>query len=709
MNWLTRRGFLKSVAGSSLSAGLLGCMGADGLFPAPSPDHVISSTASPAPLPSKPCQGIPSMKQVFDCSQLDWVVAGLIPDLWRFLPPRHIAERRDAEIPAVPVRVPGSVQQALLDAGHLPDWNIGLNARLCEWVENRDWIFEVTLPDEWFRPGLQYRLHCLGLDYCGEVVFNGHDVGAFNNAFVPHVFDLTPHLLPTENVLQIAFTPPPPRAMGQFSWTSRATDWKPRFNFFWNWVCRLVQVGIWDAVYIEASDGREITHLRCVGDADPQTGKGALRIHAAAAGAETRVRLTLEDGERTLREELVDPARLAGDGLLWDNLDVRLWWPNGLGDQPLYTLRCELLDRAGARLDVQTRRVGFRHVAWEPCRDAPAGAEPWICVVNGRRLFLQGVNWTPIRPNFADVPREEYQRRLQTYRDLHMNMLRVWGGAFLEKECFYDLCDELGLMVWQEMPLSSSGRDSYPPDTEPAMTEQCAIARSYVERRQHHPALIMWCGGNELTERGPERRPIDLRHPLMARFAAIFQQMDPTRRFIPTSPSGPVGFPTPDQVGKGILWNAHGPWEAHDLEEWDEMFRRDDALFRAEIGDRSASPIDLIRRTRGELPEMPPTPDNPLWRRQPWNVSEQDFRREVGRPPATLEEFVDWSQRRQTRTLTTVAESCKRRFPRCGGVLFWMGHDCFPCAGNNSLLDFDGRPKPAALAIGEIFKRPVTG
>jgi len=654
------------------------------------------------------------MKQIFDCSSLAWVVAGSMPDVWRFTPPRRIGERHDLEVEPVPVRVPGSVQGALRDAGVVPDWNVALNSWLSEWVENRDWIFETSLPDDWFQSGLTYRLNCLGLDYCGEVLLNGKKVGTFKNAFMPQLFDLTPHLAEQGNILQIAFTPPP-RALGQFGWTCFITDWKPRFNYIWDWTSRLVQAGIWDSVFIEASDGRQIEQLRCVGDANLSDKTGTLRVVGSAeGGAGARVRLTLEGPAGTIRAEELDAEQFSSEGLFWEALPVELWWPNGLGAQPLYTLRCQLLDGDGNALDEQTRRVGFKHVDWEKCLGGPPEADPWICVVNGRRLFLQGVNWTPIRPNFADVADADYRLRLELYRDLNMNMMRVWGGAFLEKECFYDLCDELGLMIWQEFPLSSSGSDCWPPDTEPAMTELCAIARSYIWRRQHHAALTLWCGGNELStdEEGGHSvfggvRPADLRHPLLARFKEIADEMDPTRRYLATSPTGPTSCPDEKQVGTGVSWDVHGPWRAGELDKWEDFFRRDDSLFRSEIGACSASSVEIIRRTKGMLPEMPPSASNPLWRRQAWWIEDEDFKRENGREPQTLEEYVAWSQQRQAKALSIVAECCKGRFPRCGGMLVWMGHDSFPCTANTSIVDFDGKPKPAALALGEIFRRPV--
>jgi beta-mannosidase len=317
------------------------------------------------------------------------------------------------------------------------------------------------------------------------VLVNGKEIAQFTGSLVPHEFDLTPHLAPKGNRLAVVFESPP-RWLGQFGYTSRMTEWKPRFNYTWDWVSRLVQIGIWDDIFLDVSDGRELSEVRCTTDADVDSGRGILSVFwRVGGGTDRRVRVTLADGERVIHtEETGADKEWAFGSLTWRNLPVQLWWPNGAGAQPLYTLRCELLDSKGRVLDADTRRVGFKHLEWKPCEGAPASADPWLCVVNGKPVFLQGVNWTPILPNFADVAIDDYRKRLRLYRRLGFNLLRVWGGAFLEKQCFYDLCDELGLLVWQEFPLSSSGTENWPPEDETAIAQMADIARSYIHRRE---------------------------------------------------------------------------------------------------------------------------------------------------------------------------------------------------------------------------------
>ncbi len=256
----------------------------------------------------------------------------------------------------------------------------------------------------------------------------------------------------------------------------------------------------------------------------------------AAEGCVVRVEVS-RDGERCLRYE-TQAVQFCSEGLTTERFGVGLWYPNGQGEQPLYTLSVELLDEAGNTLDAVTRIVGFREVRWEPCEGALPEADPWICAVNGQRLFLQGANWVPLLPNFADATEDDYRRHLELYRDLGFNILRVWGGAVLERECFYLLCDELGLMVWQEFPLSSSGRENRPPSDAQSILAHEEIARRISARRQHHPSLIIWVR-RQRNFRPMGGVPCDLSYPLLKRQSEVAAEMDRTGVTWRPSSSGP--------------------------------------------------------------------------------------------------------------------------------------------------------------------------
>src|SRR5207244_3164970 len=149
------------------------------------------------------------------------------------------------------------------------------------------------------------------------------------------------------------------------------------------------------------------------------------------------------------------------------------------------------------------------------------------------------------------------------------------------------------------------------------------------ERRQHHPSLLLWCGGNELQRRDAEGRsvPLSVEHPLLARLTKTAAELDPTRRFLPTTATGPRFSAEAAEFGKRLHWNVHGPWKPwNDLESWAVYWDADDALFRAESGAPGASPAEIIRRYAGDLDPMPVSPDNPLWGRPSgWWIEARQF------------------------------------------------------------------------------------
>jgi beta-mannosidase len=651
------------------------------------------------------------MKQVFDLSPLQWTLEGHTPFLWLF-ERRHggMGSARCVDVRPVPARVPGSVQGALREAGILPDWNVGTCSRQCEWVEHRHWMYRAVLPDGWFDRKAAFRLECQGLDYSGWVYLNGREVEAFRGSHVPHVFELAPHLQEDGNVLEIVFDLPP-RWLGQFGATSQMRDWKTRFNYTWDWVPRLVQIGIWDGISLVSVDGAEIRDLSCVTDVDPLKRVGRLEIGGAVAGCGgADVEISLEKEAKTIRKKRFAVADFQ-HGIVWEDLPVELWWPNLEGEQPLYTVTCRLLDVQGKEHDRQVRRVGFRHVEWRACDGAPSGADPWLCVVNGRPVFLQGVNIPPLCANYADLTRADYEKRLTLYRELGLNLFRVNACQFLERQWFYDLCDELGLMVWQEFPLTSSGLDNWPPENEASIEEMAEIARSFVKRRRHHASLILWSGGNELMgdlqgNKTGMGKPCGWDHPMLARLGQVVRELDPSRRYIPTSPSGPRASASPADFGKGLHWDVHGGAAMGTLADAEKYWMGDDALFRSEIYCSGASSAEAIRKYAGELQVFPATGDNPYWTRlTTWWLDWEKLVRIHGREPRDLEEYVEWSQANQAQMLSREMKACKERFPRCGGALMWSGHDTFPLTINTSLIDFEGNPKPAARAVAEIWRK----
>lgn len=658
-----------------------------------------------------------------DLSRLPWTLGGWVPYAWRLRRATEIETVFVPEFGPMPARVPGSVQAALLKAGIISDWTVGLNCYGSEWIERRHWEFCSVLPAAWF-PILQpVWLRCEGLDYRGTVLVNGNEAGRFEGTLVPHAFDLTPFIQTgAPNTLSVIFEGAPDE-QAQIGYTSKTRSLKPRFAYSWDWCPRMVGLGLWDGIHLEIGGSPRLLNVRPKSRLRSDLQKGELKIECRIwSGARTagRLRATLKQDGKDIASSEKSVSFAKGESvheLKFPPIRALPWHPNGEGPQSLYEWSAQCLDETGEVLDRREGRTGFKRVRWLPCKDAPKDSLPWLCEVNGKPVFLQGVNWTPIRMNYHDLRPADYERRLRAYARMGCNLLRVWGGGLIEKREFYDLCDRLGLMVWQEFPLSSSGLENTPPDDPSVIQDLVRVAQSAIERRAGHVSLIQWCGGNELMRSSGENRPgeelpWDECHPCLKALGDTVRRLDPGTRFLPTSPYGPIAHINPALYGQGLHHNVHGPWKLFgSFEDWCAYWDRDDALFHAEMGAPSASPLDLLERYRGGCSLWPLSNENIFWRRVGgWWVEPQHYRDALAglSPQDAVARYVQLSQALQARALSYAVKTLKARFPACAGCLIWMGHDCFPCGANTSILDFHGRPKPAAKSLGRIFRtRPV--
>lgn len=436
------------------------------------------------------------------------------------------------------------------------------------------------------------------------------------------------------------------------------------------------------------------------------TYNAAIRVEVAVDNARAgRVEVVVVSPDDTE----VALAVLALDASGWVQADVDIpdawrWAPTGdgftAGGKPnLYTVHIRLLDEDGAELDRISRRAGFRRVDWQSAPGTSVGALPWNLHVDRSRRFLQGVNWVPIRPDFADVADSEFRVGLETYARLGVNLVRIWGGATTECDVVYETCDELGLLVWQDLPLSATGLNNRPPDDDEYVASLAVIATDWAQRLAHHPSVVIWSGGNELAEGRPmPGAPLGFEPPALAAARDAVRAVSPSVHVVPTTPSGPRYLATEAEFGLGLHHDVHGPWgHASSREARIRYWQSDDALMRSEVGIAGASTVDVLERfgLNGHTTELTES-----WRHSSaWWVDKEAV------PPA--DELADWvtaSQARQADLLAIAAAATKSRYPSCGGFLVWMGHDSFPCAVSLAILDVDGRPTtPSASALARVL------
>jgi len=654
--------------------------------------------------------------KTIDLTQLDWQWLGWRPWTWKLRASMETGLQLRSDLGPIAAVLPGTVQEALRREGVLDDWLVGLNSRACEWVEHRHWELFTKLSADDVAGARRIVLDANGLDHSGWILVDAQEVASFSGVLTPTLIDLTEYLSDgQDHFLSIVFDEPPAE-QGQIGFTSLSKHFKPRYNYSWDWCPRLVPIGVWGHLRLTADIASEFRVAKVWTDLSEDLQAGLMSItlsyESDAPEPGLTVRATLRHGDAVVVSEEVS---VTGGTEEWriEGFQVSPWWPNGEGPAKLYELTVELIAHGGEVLLTDRRRVGFRHVRWVPCEGAPEDAMPWICEVNGKPIFLQGVNWSPVRVAYPDTQDEEYRQRVELYREMGCNLLRVWGGAYLGTEAFFQACDGAGILVWQEFPLSSSGIDNWPPEDPDVIERLQVIARSYIGRRAHHPSLLMWCGGNELqgsmdggkTGGGLPARPD---HPCLAAFAEVVRDEDPTRRFLHTSASGPRFNADASEFGMGVNHEVHGPWGFDgNMAGFKEYWRGDDALFRAEVGVPGACDVDLIKRYYPDGAWWPPT--NETWAHSClWWLMWDQYEHLTDRDPdEALAEYVERTQANQAEGYAFAARMCKQRFPRCGGFVIWHGHDCYPCAVNNSVIDVEGKPKPAYYALKEVFTTPA--
>lgn len=618
-----------------------------------------------------------------------WLLRGFLGDEWH----HHGAHRPGLRSPDrwLTAEVPGSVLDTLTRHGLVADPYHGTNSLAAEWVPQRTWVYRRALRSPALAAGQRATLCFDGIDPAGTVYLDGIRLGRHEGMFVPASFEITDAVRDGGEHLLAVVVEPAPAGEPQVGRTDRVRDHRSRMGYGWDFCARLVHQGIWRSVELRVTGAARLADVWARTD-----------VAADLASAEVTVSLRRDGPAAPVTVRLVDPAgATAATATTGDGTAVlpvprpELWWPNGSGRQPLY--------RLVASTDGDSREVpvGFRRVEHVRADGAGPDARGYGIVVNGRRTYLRGANWVPVDARFG-VPRPaKLAHLLGLARDARVNLLRVWGGGLIESPEFYRLCDRLGLLVWQEFALSSSGVASTPSDDPAYLALLRDEAARIVPARRNHPSLLLWCGGNELQD--GDGRPLDESAPALGALAATVRRLDPDRPFLPTSPSGPGLLNHPDTP---VQHDVHGPWEHQGLAD---HYRRYDASRCHLLSEFGVEGMAYRRTIDAVLPAADrrlPTTGSPVWDHlgRWWN-NEPLVRRAFGDRLSTLDDLVRASQHLQADGLRYAVEAQRRRAHRSVGVICWQLHEPFPNGWCTALVDHGGTAKPAYHAMLRAYRR----
>ncbi|HEX2854376.1 MAG TPA: glycoside hydrolase family 2 protein [Opitutaceae bacterium] len=601
---------------------------------------------------------------------------------WRF--------RDCADEAWLPAAVPGCVHLDLRAAGKIPDPFWGTNEVGLQWIEEHDWEYRATftVPAGLF-DSEELDLVADGLDTVATVRLNGREIGRTENMFVGHRWAVKSLLRPGENELTVRFDSAMKYIRGHRP-THKVREFndpvgrsqvirKQQCQFGWDWGPRFVTAGIWRDLRLEAWTGNRLESVR-VAQEHLSSGAVLLNLTPELARPEPRAlcRWRLSHGTVRIAEGSGPEIRIE---------HPQLWWPNGHGAQPLYSLEIEVVGADGRVIGRWMRRIGLRTVELD--RHADAAGETFQFRVNGRAIFAKGANWIPAHSFVAGLTREHYARDLRSAVESHMNMVRVWGGGIYESEDFYDVCDELGLLVWQDFMFACS---LYPGDREFQKSVQLE-AEQQVRRIRHRASLALWCGNNEIEQLNADL----LKQPkLRAGYEALFHRVlpkvvercDGITPYWPSSQyrgDGDNTHAAGEKRGDTHFWDVwHSRQPVKDYEKW--RFR-----FCSEFGMQSyCSPetqATFCPADDGNV--FGPAMENHQKNRG-GNQVILDYVSRRYRFPKSQADLIYLSQLNQAHCMQIGVEHYRRLMPHCMGALYWQLNDCWPVASWSS-IEFTGR------------------
>ncbi|MBO2446326.1 glycoside hydrolase family 2 protein [Actinomadura barringtoniae] len=608
---------------------------------------------------------------------------------------------------SIPATVPGSSHIDLLAAGLIEDPYAGRNELDVAWVGRADWRYDTVLPN--VPEGCeQTDLVFEGLDTVATVTLDGVELGRTRNMHRSYRFDVTGLArggTPLSVFLTSAYTeaealrerlgPRPNAYPVPFNYIR-----KMACSFGWDWGPTLVTAGMWRPVRVESWNTARLASVRpLVTVAD---GVGRVEAHLAVERTEpgeARPLLVTLEVDGVLATTRV-PAGSTSSTAEVQVPDPALWWPRGYGDQPLYTCRVVLADAGtGAELDVWERRIGFRSVRLDQNEDAHGTA--FTITVNGTPVFARGVNWIPDDALPARVTPDRYRHRLRQAAEAGVNLVRVWGGGIYEDDAFYDACDELGLLAWQDFLFACA---TYP-EEQPLRGEVEAEARENVVRLMPHPSLVLWNGNNENLwgfrdwqwedELAGDSWGEGYYLGLLPRIVA---ELDPTRPYYAGSPwSGSWDHhPNDPAHGTSHFWEV---WNRRDYTD----YLKDVPRFAAEFGWQAPPAYATLRQA---LPDEDLAPDSPgVLHHQKAEDGNGKLNRGLAQhfsAPATFDDWHYLTQVNQARAIATGVAHWRSHWPVCAGTVVWQLNDCWPVT-SWAAIDGAGRLKPLYHELRRLY------
>ena len=608
---------------------------------------------------------------------------------------------------SVDMQIPGTVLSGLLAAGKIKDPFYRTNEDATRALFWKDYVFTRTFDvDEELLAQQHIVLVCEGLDTLAEISINGTFLAKTDNMHRTWKFQTKKLLHPGKNEIQIVF-----RSVLRFiedypyeahkkinyipcgSMKGNQLLRKAHSMFGWDWGPQTIDAGIFRDIYLQGYSHARIEDIRIhqqhAKNVSVQT---SITLSESVPGQKLCVELSEDGADKPLQTKL---CKTNADGVAAVDFVIenpKLWWPNDYGDQPLYIVRTTLLDEDGTSLESITRRIGLRTLTISQEKDE-WGNEFAFCV-NGVKIFTRGGNYIPDDCLYTRITEKKLDYILESCRRAHFNCVRVWGGGYYPSDAFYDLCDEKGLIVWQDLMYACNVYD-----VTDAFAENCR-QETYdnVRRLRHHASLGLWCGNNEIESAWDHWGDFQKETPyLRADYIRLFeevlpkavQEADGETFYWHSSPSSGGCFDNPDDANRGDthywdVWHGQKPFT-----DYRKYFFR----FCSEFGFQSFPCAKTVNSFTLE-------DDRNIFSRVMESHQKNDaangkmlyYLSENLRYPKDLTHLLYASQVLQGMAIKYGVDHWRRNRGRCMGTLYWQINDDWP-APSWSSIDYFGRWK----------------
>jgi beta-mannosidase len=614
-----------------------------------------------------------------------------------------------------PATIPGTIHTDLFNNQLIEDPFFGNNEQSLQWIEKKSWTYQCVIFKDFLQEKAKNELIFDGLDTYSEVFLNGkplcHTFGSniTDNMFRKWVFPLNMDDLQDSNILKIIFYPTSVMDSTEAATYPyplpdiRAFSRKAPYQSGWDWGPRLVTCGIWKNVYIESWEHFRILDFQ-IQQEEINRERANIKVTTKCEFASNAEALF----QYYINEELFKSENIQlteGNNTIETDIKIdkpKLWYPNGMGEQPLYNVRVKII--TDKEIDTKSTKIGLRKIELIQKKDSIG--KSFFFKVNEQSVFVKGANWVPSEFFAPMASKEKYKNLLTACKESHINMLRCWGGAYYEDDAFYDFCDEMGIMIWQDFMFAGA---LYP--EEKSFHENIAIeAREQIQRLRNHPCLALWCGNNEVKNAWEdwgwqstysEKQKTAISNNLSFIFNHILAdavaKYDPSCSYTPTSPLWGWGHPENFTEGDSHYWGVW--WGELPFEVWDEKTGR----FMSEYGFQSYPEMSSIQKFT--LPEDrnldSPAMKNHQKHGRGLEIINKAMCQYFGKA-TDFENFVYLSQLTQAYGIGLAIEAHRSHKPSCMGTLYWQLNDCWAVASWSS-IDYYGRKKAVWYVSREKF------